>query len=103
MALKLKDLYVNNKEAVIEFPAGELKITYNPNKITTKHLTTAATGLEELCDILLEFLVSWDLVDEANATMPLTKESLQDLKVSILNEIFEGILADAFPKVKSTR
>lgn len=101
MALRLKDLQNNRKECNVVLDDGaSMKVTYNPNKISTTNLNLAGEGLSALCCSLADIIVAWDLYDEEDKPMPVTEDNLKLLNLIIVNKIFEAILTDAFPKAK---
>lgn len=101
MALKIKDLQKGRKECTVSLEDGlSMKVTYNPNKISTMNLNAAGEGLNSLCESLSNIVTSWDLYDEEDKQMPVTLDNLKSLNLMIINKIFEAILTDAFPKAK---
>lgn len=97
--ITLTDLAVDSKKFDFELGNGKkLHIEYNPNKITPKMMELAVKGMDELSDTLADLIMDWDLVDEKKEKIKPAKDFFMNLRIELLNDIFGGIISDAFPK-----
>jgi hypothetical protein len=97
--ITLSDLAIDNKEFDFVLKNGKkLHIEYNPNNITPKMMELAIKGSDELAETLSTLIKAWDLVDADKKPIEPTKEFFLSLRIELLNDIFGGIISDAFPK-----
>ncbi len=101
--LNVSDLQLESRECVVELGLDmELKVTYDPNLITSNTLLDLTKDSDELCQIVSEILISWDLTDNEKKPYPITHDNLANMPLKFVNKIFEAIITDAFPKAEST-
>jgi len=102
--IRITDITVGQKELGIPFQDDTIFITYNVKRITLETASTLGsyTGgqtipMPVLARLLADVLLSWDLIDDANAPYPLTAESIQQLPVAIVEAIAVGLFEDMTP------
>ena len=101
--LNVSDLIEGSRDMTIDFGEGnELNLTYDPTVISSNMLMDLKSNSDELCQILSELIISWDLVSNDGGPFEPTHENLTNMPLALVNKFFEEIFADAFPKAAST-
>ncbi len=102
--LNVSDLLAGTRDMVVDFGNGnELKLTYDPTQITANLLVDLSSDSDELCKILSELVVDWDLEDGEGKPFEPTHDNIaNNMSLIVVNKIFEAIFSDAFPKATST-
>lgn len=101
--LNVSDLLAGTRDMVVDFGGGnELKLTYDPNQITANLLVDLSSDSDELCKILSELVIAWDLEDDGKPFEPTHENIANNMSLIVVNKIFEAVFNDAFPKAAST-
>lgn len=91
----------------VNYLGDNVAITYRPGEMTPRKTSEiveqAQTGevANPTVELLLNALVSWEIVDDQGKELPVTRELLEDAPGPFLNAISEAIGEDARPKTKS--
>lgn len=101
--LTINDLVSENKPCTIQFGDKSLVLQYDPNVITSNMLADMNLSTDEMCRILSELIVSWDLVGKEGEPIKPSFEFLASLNMVIVNKLMQAIFDSAFPKAESTQ
>lgn len=97
---KLSDILSETQSADVEIGGSKVKIVYHvfwESRFTDddwKHLKTV-TGREYFMEVLPRMLTEWDLTDDDNHSVPVTREAIEqhDVPLRFLSECERVVLA----------
>lgn len=117
--MRLSELFVETKAVAVDVGGGQFfNITYKPQMITPQALgkfgalqnvdaDSANMGIEQLALIsdvsdalitmICQCVVAWDLTNDDDTPIPITKEALQGVPLSILALTLSAMKLDAKP------
>lgn len=87
----------NLKDAVVDFGDGDVvtaridvnKFTYRLQKDMAA--ATSAGDIDRMTDLFFAPMESWDVTDDDGAVLPMTSETIEDLGVETVRDLFEAI------------
>lgn len=85
------------KDAVVDFGDGDvLTARIDVNRFTyrlQKHMAEATKSgdIDRMTDLFFQPMQSWDLTDDDGAVLPMTSETIEDLGVGTVKDLFEAI------------
>ena len=106
MALKISDLTKRSKTATLDLGDGlELELRYNPSDFTKDFYNSISGNTEEdsLFASIVKYVKGWSLVDDDGDELPITIELLKSMEMSLVMQIWTGVLKDSQdfdPKLK---
>lgn len=89
----LKNLIEKSATVAIEFMDETLTVTYNPAMLTTRFYRTIEVmqkgkdNEKTVIDMVKLLVQKWDLTDDDGKMVPVTTEVLQQLPMTVLNDI----------------
>lgn len=102
------DTVLKTKWVRISFGEEVLEVEYRPDAVTPRMVIQVdeakkpAAQMRAVVEALNRILVSWDLIGEDGKPYPITKESLMDLPLSFLAQVFRAVTEDMSVGKEST-
>jgi hypothetical protein len=105
--MKLKDVKAERKKLTTTLPGledlGELNLTYIPGALTPEVEDQILEVAEQpgqgafITSFLEELIEDWDLLDENDMPIPITKEALKPVPIQFLGQVLTAIRNDMNP------
>ena len=98
MPISVSELQKNVRTLTVDYDGETVTISYRPGVITPA--TSDEFNKQAAVEQLESLLVSWDLLDEKEKTLPVSKELLDALPARFLAHLMSAIMGDMRPNVK---
>jgi hypothetical protein len=104
MPVRISELVRNKRWVTIHIDDQELRVAYRPNAISMEMLPTldklqdsdgnTTDSLNELADLMVEFIADWDLVDDEDRKLSVTRQTFLKLPYNLTMLIMAGVQED---------
>jgi len=100
MPISLRALLDDVASVDVPTPAGTLRVTYRPGRITLALALRLQEGAADIPASLAELIAGWDLLGEDGQPLPVTAETIRALPLTLIQAILKTILDDWSLKAK---
>ncbi len=96
MPVRLSHIRAGVKTLEMDLGEGTLCLTYRVGRITPEIVDRVdqVRNIDDIVELLLEWLSSWDMEDDEGQVLPVSEETLRALPMPFLRAIFRFILSD---------
>jgi len=82
------------RTAIIELTGDWLGVEFTARTdLKIKEVRNVEVGIDGSIDLLMKILVEWNLADENDKAIPLTKESMEEIPVKLVDEMVTAYMA----------
>jgi hypothetical protein len=107
MPLDLSDLKAKTRAVSVQYEGETINITYRPQAVNPEYQSMVGKTIKgnvenqsEAWERMLAVMADWDIVD-GGKPLPINRETLGMLPTNLLGAIFDAIITDALPNLKS--
>jgi hypothetical protein len=100
MTLRLSQIRNHQARQIsLEYSGETVAVSYNPGAVTINALDALTAGdtaqnVAAIVDGLAAFLVSWDVIDDAGAQLPVTRETLREMPMAFIAAVMTAVSSD---------
>lgn len=99
MGIALSSITGQTTEASIDFAGLTITFSYRPHAITLGRSIVLSEGGEDMLEVLVDVIDSWDIYDEEPDDLPVSVENLKKLPVELATLIAQRITRGATDEV----